>query len=121
MNESPTWGISGQTFLWCYAVAFVVTAGAVWLRRNSLLNAQDGAKPSKLDVYELAMLNGGPQLAITIATAKLHRVGALVTSSGKKLRTAGPAEERQRRGDRRSRPRGLRRRRALTRDLGAQA
>ena len=89
MNE-PTWGISGPTFLWLYAAAFLVTACGVWLRRKGLLNAQDGRAPSATpDVYELAMLNGGPQLAITIAIAKLHRLGALVAGSGKKIRTAG--------------------------------
>jgi uncharacterized protein (TIGR04222 family) len=89
MNE-PTWGISGPTFLWIYAAAFVVSACGAWLRRKSLLNAQDGRAPSGTpDVYEIAMLNGGPKLAITIATAKLHRLGALVTASGKKLRAAG--------------------------------
>ena len=89
MNE-PTWGISSPTFLWLYAVAFVVTACGAWLRRKRLLNAQDGRAPSQtLDVYELAMLNGGPPLAITIAMAKLHRLGGLVAGSGKKIRTAG--------------------------------
>src|SRR5204863_2953963 len=89
MNE-PTWGISGPTFLWLYAAAFLVTACGVWLRRKGLLNAQDARAPiGTPDVYELAMLNGGPQLAITIAMAKLHRLGALVAGSGKKLRTAG--------------------------------
>ena len=89
MNE-PTWGISGPTFLWCYAAAFLATACAVWLRRKSLLNAQEGRAPSgALDPYELAMLNGGTQLAITIATANLHRLSAFVASSSKKLRAAG--------------------------------
>jgi uncharacterized protein (TIGR04222 family) len=88
MNE-PTWGISGQTFLWLYVAAFLVTACGVWTRRKSLLNALDGSLPSGgADVYDLAMLNGGPRLAITIAVAKLHRLGAFVTGPGKKLRVA---------------------------------
>jgi uncharacterized protein (TIGR04222 family) len=88
--NGPTWGISGPTFLWLYAAAFLATACVVWLRRKSLLNAQEGRAPSGTpDVYELAMLNGGPPLAITIATAKLHRLGALVTASSNKLRAAG--------------------------------
>ena len=44
MNE-PTWGISGPTFLWLYAAAFLVTACGVWLRRKGLLNAQDARAP----------------------------------------------------------------------------
>src|ERR1044072_7248839 len=89
MNE-PTWGISGTTFLWLCAAAFVVTACGVWLRRKSLLNAQDGHVPSEApDVYELALLNGGPRLAITIATAKLHRHRALLAGPRTKSRAAG--------------------------------
>jgi uncharacterized protein (TIGR04222 family) len=89
MNE-PTWGISGPTFLWLYAIAFAVTACGVWLRRRLLLRASDGGHSiGDLGVEELAMLNGGPPLAITIAVAKLHRLGALVAGSGKRIRTAG--------------------------------
>ncbi len=86
----PIWGVSSSTFLWLYAAAFVATACGVWLRRKRLLDAPDARQSiGNPDVYELAMLNGGPQLAITIAIAKLHRLGALVDGSGKKLRAAG--------------------------------
>lgn len=88
MNE-PAWGIGDPLFLGLYAAACVATAIGVWLRRRRLLGARDAPVPSTgAGVYELAMLNGGPALAITIATSKLHRRGALVADRAK-LRAAG--------------------------------
>jgi uncharacterized protein (TIGR04222 family) len=90
MNASYTWGISGTSFLWSYAILCVLTAGGIWLRRTSLLNARDGAVPGDgLDAHELAMLNGGPQLAVTVAATKLHRSGALATAASGTV--TGPA------------------------------
>jgi uncharacterized protein (TIGR04222 family) len=78
MSDSNTWGISGPTFLWLYVGLCLITAVTVWLLRRRLLNAGTGAPGSpSLDVYELAMLNGGPQLAITTAATKLHSEGAV--------------------------------------------
>ncbi|MDX6718915.1 MAG: hypothetical protein QOJ63_1169 [Solirubrobacteraceae bacterium] len=82
MNDTYTWGISGTSFLWAYGILCVLTAGGIWLRRASLLSARDAGVPSGgLDAHELAMLNGGPQLAITIAATKLHRLGALAAGA----------------------------------------
>jgi uncharacterized protein (TIGR04222 family) len=78
MNDSYTWGISNASFLWFYGILCLLTLAGIWRRRTSLLNAgDDSARPERLDAYDLAMLNGGPQLVITIAAAKLHRLGSL--------------------------------------------
>jgi uncharacterized protein (TIGR04222 family) len=86
MTASYEWGVGNATFLWCYGVLCALILAGVWLRRRSLLTVGDGAaRPSGCDAYELAMLNGGPQLAITIAAAELHRVGSLACASSGKL------------------------------------
>ncbi|MEY2515568.1 MAG: hypothetical protein QOJ89_2926 [bacterium] len=93
MDETYTWGISGPSFLWLYAGLCAVTAVAIWLLRRRLLNAGSGGPaPAALDVYELAMLNGGPALAITTAAAKLHSDGAL--GSGADAKTIVAASRR---------------------------
>jgi len=82
MDETYTWGISGGSFLWLYAALCVATAVGVYLLRRGLLNAAAGAPTiPELAVYELALLNGGPQLAITSAAAKLHNDGAVATGA----------------------------------------
>ena len=49
----------------------------------------DSPEPRRLDALELAMLHGGPPLAVTIAAARLHRMGALtVDAAGNRV---GPA------------------------------
>jgi uncharacterized protein (TIGR04222 family) len=74
-----SYALLGSTQL--YAVLCVAVVGAMWLRRRSLLGAGDDAPlPHDLDAYEVAVLNGGPQLAITIAAAELHRRASLVRS-----------------------------------------
>jgi len=78
MHGSYTWGISNASFLWFYGILCVLTLSGIWRWRRSLLNAGDSnARPGPFDAYDLAMLNGGPQLVITIAAAKLHRIGSL--------------------------------------------
>jgi uncharacterized protein (TIGR04222 family) len=85
MDETYTWGISGPSFLWLYIGLSLVAAIAIWLLRRWLLNTGEGTPaPVRLDVYELAMLNGGPQLAITTAAAKLHNEGALASGASAK-------------------------------------
>jgi uncharacterized protein (TIGR04222 family) len=86
MTASHIWGVSNTTFLWCYGVLCALILAGIWLRRRSLLNVRDGGeRPRGCDAYELAMLNGGPQLAITIAAAELHRVGSLACESSGRL------------------------------------
>lgn len=78
MATSHIWGMSSTTFMWAYVVLSALALAGVWLRRRSLLDGgAQTASPRPFDAYELAMLNGGPQLAMTIAAANLHRAGAL--------------------------------------------
>jgi uncharacterized protein (TIGR04222 family) len=99
MNGSHTWGISNASFLWFYGIICLLTLGGIWRWRRRLLNAGDGgARPERMDAYDLAMLNGGPQLVITIAAAKLHRIGSLAHgTSGRAVevrRRPGEADDR---------------------------
>jgi uncharacterized protein (TIGR04222 family) len=74
-----TWGITGPQFLWFYGGLCTVVAAAVWRVRRRLLGAPargDDATPD-VGLYAMALLNGGPQLAITTAAAKLHQDGVL--------------------------------------------
>ena len=95
MTASHVWGVSNATFLWCYAFVCALILAGIWLRRRSLLTVHGGgACPPSCDAYELAMLNGGPQLAITIAAAELHRVGALACGGSGKLVKVGQQPDR---------------------------
>lgn len=86
MSGSDTWGIDGTSFLLLYAALGVATAVAIWLVRRRLLNASAGVRGTpELDAYELAMLNGGPQLAVTTVAAKLHGEGALGSQAGSQV------------------------------------
>ncbi|HEX8158999.1 MAG TPA: TIGR04222 domain-containing membrane protein [Solirubrobacteraceae bacterium] len=74
-----TWGISGPDFLWFYAgLCAAVAAGiacAWWLACGA---AGDGtATTRELDMFELALLNGGPELAVTTAVTKMLHDGVL--------------------------------------------
>ena len=81
MIGSDTWGIDGTTFLALYAVLALTTLIVIWLVRRALIDTGDGGRGTPaLDAYELAMLNGGPDLAITTAAAKLHGDGALASN-----------------------------------------
>ena len=78
MAASHIWGLSSAAFLWSYGALCGLALIGVWLRRRHLLGAGGPtAAPRAFDAYELAMLNGGPQLVITIAAAQLHRIGSL--------------------------------------------
>jgi uncharacterized protein (TIGR04222 family) len=73
----PTWGMSGPEFLWLYGALCV--AATIWVvvwRRAAGGPVPPGADPD-LGIHELAMLGGGPQLAITSAATQLMRDGAL--------------------------------------------
>lgn len=77
ISTQATWGIDGPTFLTLYAVLCAAAAIATWRWRTAADGpAPTGAEP-ELGVHELAMLGGGPQLAITSAATQLMRDGVL--------------------------------------------
>lgn len=80
-----TWGISGGDFLLIYSALCLACFVVVWLRRQQLI--QPGPLPQKyrLDECELAMLNGGADLAVTVAGAALGRMGAVVPGQKRRL------------------------------------
>ena len=75
---ATTWGISNALFLGIFVSLCVVAATAALLARRdpSATLGRNDPLPD-LDPYRLAMLSGGPQLAITAAAAQLHADGLL--------------------------------------------
>lgn len=76
---ATTWGIGSTQFLWLYGGLCAALAAAIWhVRRRALGGDPAGKDPAPdLGIYKTAMLNGGPQLAITTAATQLHRQGVL--------------------------------------------
>jgi uncharacterized protein (TIGR04222 family) len=94
MSGSDTWGIDGTTFLVLYAALCGATAVVIWLLRRALLNTgASGAGNQELDAYELAMLNDGPQLAITTVATKLHGEHVLGSDVGTTIVAKTPPED----------------------------
>jgi uncharacterized protein (TIGR04222 family) len=79
ISTATTWDISHAQFFWGYGILCVVAALFVWQQWRSALGPKErGNDPQpELGPYKLAMLSGGPQLAITAAATKLHRDGLL--------------------------------------------
>lgn len=71
-----TWGISGSDFLVVYGALVVAWGLALWLYRRYLLRGTDTGG-DELSEYELAALNGGAELAVTAAAARLRSFGVL--------------------------------------------
>lgn len=75
---ASTWGVTGAQFLWFYGGLCAVAGLWVWSRwRRAMHPRSSGDMTRSPDMYDVAMLNGGPQLAITAAATKLHRDGVL--------------------------------------------
>jgi uncharacterized protein (TIGR04222 family) len=87
-----TWGISGGAFLVGYAALLVALFGVGRALRGRVVRDRDGWPPdSAVDVYEIAMLNEGPRLALAAAAASLRDAGALaVAEADGALVAAGP-------------------------------
>jgi uncharacterized protein (TIGR04222 family) len=83
-----TWGISGPQFLLIYLVLLAVAVLAVVLVRRWVLAADGAAAPARLDLYEIAELNGGGALVATTAVSSLLRKGGLASSSRRRSQPA---------------------------------
>jgi uncharacterized protein (TIGR04222 family) len=75
------WPISGPAFLLFYAAALALLLAAVYVSRRSADEAP-AVRSEKLDCYDLALLNGGEELAVTAALANLGAAGALDLGQG---------------------------------------
>jgi uncharacterized protein (TIGR04222 family) len=96
LTQDPMWGITGTDFLWGYGALCVVALATIGWLSLSMRGPRptDADVPAEPDLYALAMLSGGPQLAITSAATQLHRDGHLRpgTVAGT-LETVGTLEE----------------------------
>jgi uncharacterized protein (TIGR04222 family) len=85
-----TWGISGPAFL----VAYVVLGLAVWVAtaraRRALAEGPDRPGPSDDHPHDLALLNGGAELAITSALTSMHLKGTVAPSRGEIVAVGSP-------------------------------
>jgi len=84
---AQVWGMSEVDFLLMYGMAVVMLA-VFWVVLSGG-SGQDEDAHVDLDVHELAMLSGGPRLAITVAAAALRRDGLLDAGPGSALTAAG--------------------------------
>ena len=83
-TTAGTWGITGAQFLWGYGALGAATAIGVWQAyRRALGPLATGSDPLPvLGIPELALLNGGPDGAVTAAATQLYRDGSLLGMGG---------------------------------------
>lgn len=74
---TTTWGITDIQFTAGYCALFALVAGWVWWLRRTTIAGRSEPVAQQLGLYELAMVNGGAELAITTAAVELQRTGAL--------------------------------------------
>jgi len=74
LMTATTWGLSSTQFLIGYGMLCVAAVTWIWWQwRETLGRTEHGIDPlPELGVYELALLGGGKQLAITSALTRLH-------------------------------------------------
>jgi uncharacterized protein (TIGR04222 family) len=82
IGTGTTWGLTGAEFLWLYAALSVVVAVTIRWKWQQALGPRPHADNAVVDAYRVAMLNGGPQLAITAAATRLHKDGVLRDGEG---------------------------------------
>ena len=91
-STATTWGLGEAPFLYGYGALCLAWALGVWHAWRRALGPRIGRSDPlpDLDPHEVAMLSGGPQLAVTTAAARLHRDGLLkVGPRAGTLETAG--------------------------------
>ncbi|MEA2356369.1 MAG: hypothetical protein QOD61_2498, partial [Solirubrobacteraceae bacterium] len=86
-----TWGISGPDFLGAYGALCAVAAGVVaWEWTQVVGRRVRTTEPAPdIDAYRVAMVAGGPDLAVTAAAATLYRTGVLGTGKRRRLEVRG--------------------------------
>lgn len=74
LTTATTWAVTSAQFLTGYGLLCLAAAAGIWWKWDRAFGrpARGAEPPPELDVYELALLAGGPQLAITSALAQLH-------------------------------------------------
>ena len=79
LTTATTWGVTNAEFLAGYAALCAAAAAGVWSQwRQARGHEERSADPlPELDAYAIAILGGGPQLAITSALTQLYRDGVL--------------------------------------------
>jgi uncharacterized protein (TIGR04222 family) len=103
LTTATTWGITSTQFLFGYGALCVVAAIVIWRRwRRAVAPPEHGGEhpQPELDLFALAMLGGGPQLALTSALTRMHDDGLLrvrrreatLKAAGVLPRTADPLE-----------------------------
>jgi len=82
-TQAATWGIPDTQFLAGYGVLCLAAVIAIWQGWRLALGAKDRANDPlpDLGVYRLALVGGGPQLAITTAATQLHRDGRIAAGA----------------------------------------
>ena len=77
-----TWGISGPQFLLVYVVLAVAVTVAVVRMRRALAGVPADRPTGRLDdrPYDVAYLNGGPELALCAALSAMHRSETIATA-----------------------------------------
>lgn len=91
-TTASTWALTGPEFLWLYGGLCALTGVWVWMMWRAAMRPQsaDETTHDTPDIYEVAMLNGGAQRAITTAITQLHRNGVLRHGDGSQtLEVAG--------------------------------
>ena len=80
LATATTWGITAPQFVAGYALLCAVAAIVARRRWKQAFGTAEGRRDPLpgLGLYSLAMLGGGPQLAITTAAAQLHHEGRLM-------------------------------------------
>lgn len=73
-TATTVWGITSAQFLTAYGLLCVAAATWIWWQWHEAIGRRErGTDPlPELGVYELALLSGGRQLAITSALTRLH-------------------------------------------------
>jgi uncharacterized protein (TIGR04222 family) len=86
-----TWGISGSTFILVYVLIAVIVLIASTRARSAVAARRSGTDVSDLHArpYDVAYLNGGPELAVYSALSSMRVDGTIVTAGRGNVRAAG--------------------------------